>query len=314
MGKNSNARDGKGMREFPLAVYTAEHGLAWKYPKGEIGFAELDVCRKALGPLPDFDAGEKGYEGVWAKEDRVFALSCFSVKKWDFRGRDATYLAVTWMPRELAAGVNFEALLSTSVFHVASHSPEEHFEADVGRQEKEWEGDFSGVGREIRESIAGEELRWRRNEGESRVRRLAARVGRRTLETVTVAPAEQAETEWENGVGEAGALREAQGGQHGRWRIPAMVAAVAMVVLLLALGWLAWKQRTAQQTILKGELQQLQREVDALEGQLPKMREQLRPDGTESEARKNGVIESPAEATGMLAADDDELMTNGEVR
>lgn len=306
------------MREFPLAVYTAEHGLAWKYPKGEIGFAELDACRKALGPLPDFDAGEKGFEGVWAKGDRVFALSCFSVKKWDFRGRDATYLAVTWMPRELAAGVNFETLLSTSVFHVASHSPEEHFEADVERQGKEQEGDFSGVGREIRESIAGEELRWRRNEGESRVRRLAARVGRNTRETVTVAPAEQAETEWENGVGEAGALREAQSGQHGRWWIPAMVAAVAMVVLLLALGWLAWKQRTAQQKtediVLKGELQRLQREADALEGQLRKMKEQLRPVGTESEARKNGVIESPAEATGMLAADDDELMTNGEVR
>ena len=135
-----------------------------------------------------------------------------------------------------------------------------------------------------------------------------------------------------------------------------MVAAVAMVVLLLALGWLAWKQRTAQQKtediVLKGELQQLQREVDALEGQLRKMKEQLRPDGTESEARENGGIESQAEATGTLeqfqesrgrggrpssaaaargdarppdesgyaipetalAADDDEPMTNGDVQ
>ena len=32
------------MRQYPLAVYTAEHGLAWTYPREEIDFASLDGC------------------------------------------------------------------------------------------------------------------------------------------------------------------------------------------------------------------------------------------------------------------------------
>lgn len=111
------------MMTLPLAIYTANHGLAWTYPKQEIGFAELDSCRTALAPLPDFDMGEAGYEGVWVTAERVFAVVCQSAPKWDFRGRDATYLAVTWMTREEAKGVDFEVLLSHPALRTPTKNP-----------------------------------------------------------------------------------------------------------------------------------------------------------------------------------------------
>lgn len=117
------------MGTFPLAVYTAEHGLNWNYPQGEIDFAALDACRKAFGRLPDFDAGEEGFEGVWCTPERVFVLRCQSVKGWDFRGRDATYLAVTWVPREQAATTDFEVLLRVPELCEPTHTPSPFFKA-----------------------------------------------------------------------------------------------------------------------------------------------------------------------------------------
>ncbi len=115
------------MQRYPLAIYTAEHGLAWTYPRGAIAFEVLDACRKAFGPLPDFDLGEPGFEGVWATPEHVFAVCCQSAPAWDFRGRDATYLAVTWVPRGEAGCLNFEALLSASALHRPTHTPPADF-------------------------------------------------------------------------------------------------------------------------------------------------------------------------------------------
>ena len=84
---------------LPLAIYTAKHGLAWQYDETAIPYAELDVCRTILGPIPDFEAGEVGYEGVAAVGSHVFVLRCFKAAKWDFLGRDSLYLAVTWVSR-----------------------------------------------------------------------------------------------------------------------------------------------------------------------------------------------------------------------
>ena len=117
------------MSTYPLAIYTARHGLGWEYPREEISFGELDACRKAFSPLPDFDAGAKGFEGVWAKGDRVFIVRCQSVAAWDFRGRSATYLAVTWIPRTRAASVDYERLLAASPLAVPSKDPSFFFEA-----------------------------------------------------------------------------------------------------------------------------------------------------------------------------------------
>lgn len=117
------------LEHYPLAIYTAEHGLAWAYDREAIPFAALDACRKAFGALPDFDAGEPGFEGVWVTDERVFAVRCQSAPAWDFRGRDATYLAVTWVPRAQAASTNFEALLASPFLCQPMHTPPTAFRA-----------------------------------------------------------------------------------------------------------------------------------------------------------------------------------------
>lgn len=121
------------MATYPLAIYTAEHGLAWTYPREAIPFAELEACRKAFGPSPDFDAGDPGYEGVLATRTRVFALRCQSVPAWDFRGRAATYLAVTWVSREAAGRIDFEALLAAPALRLPTHTPPPDFDLTAER-------------------------------------------------------------------------------------------------------------------------------------------------------------------------------------
>ena len=119
------------MKVYPLAIYTADHGLSWNFPKEEISFQEIDACRKALGQLPDFDSGVKGFDGVWAKGNRVFIMRCQSVAAWDFRGRNATYLAVTWIPRHDANRIDFDKLLNSEAMSIPSKSPPLFFNADV---------------------------------------------------------------------------------------------------------------------------------------------------------------------------------------
>lgn len=119
------------MNVYPLAIYTANHGLAWHYPKEEISFLELDACRKAFGRLPDFGSGEKGFDGIWAKGKLVFVMRCQSVSAWDFRGRSATYLAVTWIPRSEAAVTDFDKLLDSVELSEPMKNPPAFFSADA---------------------------------------------------------------------------------------------------------------------------------------------------------------------------------------
>lgn len=119
------------MNVYPLAIYTADHGLSWNFPQEEISFQEIDACRKALGQLPDFDSGVKGFDGVWAKGNRVFVMRCQSVAAWDFRGRNATYLAVTWIPRADANRTDFDKLLNSEAMSVPTKSPPMFFNVDA---------------------------------------------------------------------------------------------------------------------------------------------------------------------------------------
>lgn len=116
---------------FPLAIYTADRGLAWTYPEDQISYAVLDKCRTLLGPLPDFEAGESGFEGVAVAGDFVFAIRCFSVPRWDFCGRDATYLAVTWVVRKRAVSIDFEQLLQAEALNVPTHTPPREFSCPI---------------------------------------------------------------------------------------------------------------------------------------------------------------------------------------
>ena len=116
---------------YPLAVYTADHGLEWSYPKGEIAYGELDQCRKAFGRLPDFDAGDPGFEGVLITPKHVFAVHCQNVAHRDFRNRNATYISVSWVPRADAASVDFEALLASPSIREPLQNFPNFFEADA---------------------------------------------------------------------------------------------------------------------------------------------------------------------------------------
>ncbi len=116
---------------YPLAIYTADHGLAWSYPEAEISYGELDACRKAFGQLPDFDSGAPGIEGVWVTQKYIFIMRCQRAKAWDFRGRDATYLAVTWVKREDYALVDIEQLLASRALSEPQKEPPRFFNLEM---------------------------------------------------------------------------------------------------------------------------------------------------------------------------------------
>lgn len=164
------------MKQYPLAVWTANHGLDWTYARESIAFAELERCRNALKPLPDFDGGEPGFEGVWVNAERVFVARCQGVKAWDFRGRDATYLAVTWVPRAEAASTDFEALLRARELNEPMRQVPPGFlceatnlrpEGAVGRVCGGMLADgFDGVGGIVQALAPGQTVAIRRNIGE----------------------------------------------------------------------------------------------------------------------------------------------------
>lgn len=165
------------MATYPLAVWTATHGLDWTFPRGEIDFATLERCRKAFGPMPDFDSGDPGFEGVWITADRVFAVRCQSMRRWDFRGRDATYLAVTWMSRAEAARTNFEALFAVRELREPMRQVPPFFSASIGGPVQVGGSvgacaqleDFRGVGPLVATLLPGETATMRRPLGEKRV-------------------------------------------------------------------------------------------------------------------------------------------------
>ena len=129
---------------LPLATYTAENGLEWFYDKSAIGFAELDKCRRLLGPLPDFDAGDKGYEGIVALGRRVFLIRCANAMAWDFRGRNATYITVTWLDRDKIDDVNVDAILSSDGMCEQSHNYKNSFDVPMSGTQAE-DGIAQGV-------------------------------------------------------------------------------------------------------------------------------------------------------------------------
>lgn len=132
---------------LPLAIYTAEHGLAWKCSDADLSLSELESCKGAFGRLPDFDSGEKGFEGIAVRGDRVFVARCFKAAKWDFVGRDAFYLAMTWMPRSAFWKECAETIWAMPQFREPMREPPRPFEfegasASEGGNEPENRGVF----------------------------------------------------------------------------------------------------------------------------------------------------------------------------
>ena len=137
---------------FPLATYTAENGLEWFYDKSAIAFAELDKCRRLLGPLPNFDSGDSGYEGCAAVGRRIYIIRCARAKAWDFKGRDAVYLTVTWLDRDKVGDFDLDAILASDVMCTLSHDHKHSFELAVA----DTHGD-GGIAAGVDLSRAGEE-------------------------------------------------------------------------------------------------------------------------------------------------------------
>jgi hypothetical protein len=115
---------------LPLAIYSAKHGLEWRYPHDGIAILELDECRSLFGPLPDFDFGDVGFEGMAAKGDKVILARCFKAEKWDFLGRDSLYFAVTWISREDAGKIDVEKVFASPYFSVPMRDAPPYFEVE----------------------------------------------------------------------------------------------------------------------------------------------------------------------------------------
>ena len=160
--------------KLPLAIYSAECGLSWKYDNAAISYEELDTCRTVLRPMPNFDIGEKGYEGVAVRLNKIYLIRCFSVPKWDFKGRDATYLVVTWFERSLIGDVDISQVLHSQSFTEPTHDPMCEFEISCG---KATTGDFEDVAKMISESDVNTNLRFVRELPNGAVSRLESNQG-----------------------------------------------------------------------------------------------------------------------------------------
>jgi hypothetical protein len=115
-----------------FAIYTANHGLEWQGVPACMSLLELDSCRSIFGPLPDFDAGDIGFEGVAVKYGRVFVARCFKAQKWDFMGRDSLYLVVAWMSPKDFNNIDVNELLSLRWFKEPMRNPPFEFDFSKG--------------------------------------------------------------------------------------------------------------------------------------------------------------------------------------
>lgn len=216
---------------FCLATYTAEKGLSWLYDKSAIDFAELNKCRRLLGPLPNFDAGDKGYEGIAAVDGRVFLIRCASAKAWDFMGRDATYITVTWLDRDKIDEVNLDLILSSEGMCRQSHDYKYSF--DVPLTDMRTEGSIAhGVDLS---RIDEEDVFIRRNFGEVNA----------TVKIVKKGDPEMTEAEkyFENGGNVAPVERDAapqpvdtRAAQKVEYSVGARVLGVVLFIALILLG------------------------------------------------------------------------------
>ena len=214
---------------FPLATYTAENGLEWFYDKSAIAFAELDKCRRLLGPLPNFDSGDRGYEGCAAVGRRIYLIRCARAKAWDFKGRDAVYLTVTWLDRDKVGDFDLDAILASDVMCTLSHDHKHSFELAVA----DTHGD-GGIAAGVDLSRAGEEdVFIRRDFGEQKP---TIRIEKKGVPKVT-----EAEKFFEHG---DKAVQEANDGTAVEPRLPqrmefsmgARILGVILFVLMMLLG------------------------------------------------------------------------------
>lgn len=101
--------------KLPFAVYTARNGYAWQSGT-EMGIAKLDGLRKAIGKMPEFDFGDSATSGMLNAGDEIVLYRFMRQDNADSHGRAASYLAMTFFPRNDARFINADSMLSSPPF------------------------------------------------------------------------------------------------------------------------------------------------------------------------------------------------------
>ena len=109
---------------LPFAVYTATEGYGWAAGRSH-DRATLERMRRAVGKTPEFDYGAPGCCGVVNEGEMVAVCRFMRAEKWDSKGRNAAYLALSFFPRASAKDVNVERLLALEPFTVPMRDPPE---------------------------------------------------------------------------------------------------------------------------------------------------------------------------------------------
>ncbi len=112
---------------LPFAVYTATEGYGWSAGRSH-DRATLERMRRAVGKTPDFDYGAPGCCGAVNEGDMVAVYRFMRAEKWDSKGRNAAYLALSFFPRASAKDVDVERLLALEPFRVPMREPPEWLE------------------------------------------------------------------------------------------------------------------------------------------------------------------------------------------
>ena len=101
--------------KLPFAVYTARNGYAWQSGT-DAGIAKLDRLRKAIGKMPEFDFGDAATSGMLNAGDEIVLYRFMRQDNADAHGRAASYLAMTFFPRNDSRFVNADSILSSPPF------------------------------------------------------------------------------------------------------------------------------------------------------------------------------------------------------
>jgi len=112
---------------LPFAVYTATEGYGWSAGRSH-DRATLERMRRAVGKTPDFDYGAPGCCGAVNEGDMVAVYRFMRAEKWDSKGRNASYLALSFFPRLQARDIDIARLLELEAFRVSMREPPEWLE------------------------------------------------------------------------------------------------------------------------------------------------------------------------------------------
>lgn len=113
--------------KLPFAVYTAREGYAWQSGT-ESGTGKLERLRRAIGKMPEFDFGEPASSGILNVGEEIVLYRFMRAEKADSKGRDATYLALTYFSRSQARFLNAEGVLGAYPFAEPLVQPPSEFE------------------------------------------------------------------------------------------------------------------------------------------------------------------------------------------